>query len=330
MRTHSRIQSNAVRVALLFIDGVGIGRKEPAENPLAQGDFLLSRFQEDPGAPLPHGGRCIPVDTTFGVPGRPQSASNQTAILTGDPAPALIGGHVLGYPNAPLRELLAQRSLVRRLVAAGHSATFANSYPVPYLDALQLRRRASQAPSEPLILRPAAQRRLKPSASTLAFAAGEVPLRTLEDAWAGEGLTHDVTGECGNARGFPIPRRSPEEAADVFWRVASEADFTLFEHYLADEAGHARDFAAALSALGTFDAFVRAVLERRPPDARVLVCSDHGNVEDLTTRSHTTNPVPVLYFGPPAPEVESLATVADVGRTVLRWLDVEQERHDGP
>jgi phosphopentomutase len=55
----------------------------------------------------------------------------------------------------------------------------------------------------------------------------------------------------------------------------------------------------------------------------VLVCSDHGNVEDLTTRSHTLNPVPVLYFGPPAPEVEALATVADVGRTVLRWLDVE-------
>lgn len=130
--------------------------------------------------------------------------------------------------------------------------------------------------------------------------------------------------------GLPGSAPLPEEAADVFWRVASEADFTLFEHYLADEAGHARDFAAALAALGTFDAFVRAVLDRRPPDARVLVCSDHGNVEDLTTRSHTTNPVPVLYFGPPAPEVDALATVADVGRSVLRWLDVEQERRDGP
>ena len=39
--------------------------------------------------------------------------------------------------------------------------------------------------------------------------------------------------------------------------------------------------------------------------------------------AHTLNPVPVLYFGPPAPGLESLATVADVGRAVLRWLDVE-------
>lgn len=312
-----------MRVALLFIDGVGIGRREPAHNPLAHGDFLLSRFEDAPGAPLPHGGRCLPVDTTFGVPGRPQSATNQTAILTGEPAPALIGQHVLGYPNAPLRELLARHSLVRRLVGAGRSATFANSYPAPYLDALQLRRRASQGPVEPLVLSPAARRRLKASASTLAFAAGDVPLRTLDDARAGAGLTHDVTGECGNARGFPIPRRTAEEAADIFWRVAGNADFTLFEHYLADEAGHARDFAAALAALETFDAFARAVVARRPPEARVLICSDHGNVEDLTTRSHTLNPVPVLYFGPPAPELDALATVADVGRTVLRWLDVD-------
>lgn len=105
--------------------------------------------------------------------------------------------------------------------------------------------------------------------------------------------------------------------------MAGEADFTFFEHYLADEAGHARDFAAARKALDTFDAFARALLETRPAEARVLVCSDHGNVEDLSTRSHTLNPVPVLYFGPPAPELEALATVADVGRTVLRWLNAE-------
>jgi len=75
-------------------------------------------------------------------------------------------------------------------------------------------------------------------------------------------------------------------------------DFTLFEHFLADEAGHARDMALAESALGTFDAFARAVLRRRPVDARVLVCSDHGNVEDLRIRNHTRAPVALLSFPP--------------------------------
>ncbi|MDY7225173.1 metalloenzyme [Hyalangium rubrum] len=311
-----------MRVALLFIDGVGVGRKDPAVNPLASRAHLLSHFGDAPGNPLPEGGSYTPVDTTFGVEGRPQSASNQTAILTGDPAPVLIQGHVLGYPNPPLRALLAERSLVKRLVAAGRTATFANSYATAYLDALKLPRRASATPPE-FVLPPAALRRLKPSASTLAFAAGGVPLRTLDDARAGEGLTHDITGAKAGARGFEVPQRTPEEAARVFWRVAEGADFTFFEHYLADEAGHARDFPLALEALDTFDAFARAVVATRPPEARVLICSDHGNVEDLSTRSHTLNPVPVLYFGPPAPEVEALATVADVGRTVLRWLNVE-------
>jgi hypothetical protein len=311
-----------MRVAVLFIDGVGIGRNEPEANPLAHRDYLLSHFQDAPPRTLPEGGHCFPVDPTFGVAGRPQSASNQTAILTGQPAPVLIGRHVLGYPDAPLRELLARYSIVKRLVAAGRGATFANSYPVAYLDALKLTRRPSTSPPE-FTLPPAALRRLKASASTLAFAAGDVPLRTLDDARAGLGLTHDITGERARARSLSTPQRTPAEAAAVFWRIASEADFTFFEHYLADEAGHARDFAAAREALDTFDAFARAVIATRPPDARVLVCSDHGNVEDLTTRSHTLNPVPVLYFGPPAPGLESLATVADVGRTVLHWLDVE-------
>ncbi|HYO54322.1 metalloenzyme [Archangium sp.] len=315
-------------VAVLFIDGVGIGRNEPEVNPLAGRDHLLSHFQDTPTRPLPEGGRCFPVDPTFGVAGRPQSASNQTAILTGQPAPALIGRHVLGYPDAPLRELLARHSIVKRLVAAGRSATFANSYPVAYLDALKLTRRPSTSAPE-FTLPPAVLRRLKASATTLAFAAGDVPLRTLEDARVGQGLTHDITGERARARSLSAPQRTPAEAAEVFWQVAGEADFTFFEHYLADEAGHARDFAAAREALDTFDAFARAVIATRPAGARVLVCSDHGNVEDLTTRSHTLNPVPVLYFGPPAPGLESLSTVADVGRTVLHWLDVESWNEDG-
>nr|WP_255665649.1 metalloenzyme [Myxococcus sp. AS-1-15] len=318
----SRIQSRAVRVALLFIDGVGIGRKDPAINPLAHREHLLSRFQDAPSPPLPDGGLCIPVDTTFGVPGRPQSASNQTAILTGEPAPALLGQHVLGYPNAALRALLAERSIVKRLRAAGREATFATAYPAAYLDALEVPRRPTTSPPE-FTPPPEARRRMKPSAAKLAFAAGDVPLRTLEDARAADGLTPDITGAHARAFGLPAPERTPEQAADIFWRVAMGADFTYFEHYLADEAGHAQDFTAAHTALDTFDAFLRAVLATRPADARLMVCSDHGNVEDLSTRGHTLHPVPVLYFGPPSPEVEALSTVADVGRTVMRWLAVE-------
>ena len=298
---NSRIQSGAVRVALLFIDGVGVGRKDPAVNPLAERAHLLSQFADAPGTALPEGGRASPVDTTFGVPGRPQSASNQTAILTGEPAPALIQGHVLGYPNPPLRRLLAERSLVQRLVAGGLTATFANSYPAPYLDALKLRRRESTSPPEFTFppgspAAPAGPRRRRwPSPRGRCRCARWMTLGP------DDGLTHDITGAHARARGLSVPQRTPEEAA---------------AHLLAGGRG---DELHLLRALPGGRGRTRAGLQRGAagrwtpstpspgpwwPRVRRMrgcsICSDHGNVEDLSTRSHTLNPVPVLYFGPPA------------------------------
>ena len=302
-----------MRVALLFIDGVGVGARDPDYNPLARGDFLLSQFEDGPGTALP-GGELTSVDATFGMAGRPQSASNQTALLTGLPAPRLVGRHVLGYPDAPLRALLSEHSVVKRLVVGGGRAAFANAYPVAYLDALSLPHRP--AAGAEFDIPPRARRRLRPSATTAAFAAAGVPLRTLEDLRAGEGLAHDVTGRRGRDRGLGLPHRSPAEAAAVFWRIAHRMDFTLFEHFAADEAGHARDAAAATEALATFDAFARAVLARRPPDVRVLLTSDHGNVEDLRSRNHTRARVPLLAFPPLAGSARP-ETVAEVGRLLL-------------
>ncbi len=303
----------AVRVAVLFTDGVGIGVRDPAVNPLCGGEFLLSQFSDGSGTALPPGVRRFITDTTFGVEGRPQSASNQAAIYTASPAPRRIGRHVLGYPNAQLRALLAEESIVKRVIAAGRSATFANAYPVEYLDALKLARRPG-APSGVAI--PAKYlRKIRASASTLAMAAGAVALRTFDDARAGQGLTHDADGSLAVRRDPSLPLRSGPEAAQIFWLLAE--DFTLFEHSLADEAGHAQDPVAALRALSAFDAFARAVIASRPADAVVLVCSDHGNVEDLSTRSHTRNPVAVLSAGDAHLEIRDLA---DVGRAVLAVL----------
>lgn len=289
-----------MRVAILFTDGVGVGSRDPAINPLARGEYLLSQFDDGGGTALPTHGTRADVDTTFGVEGRPQSASNQTAIFTGQPAPKLLDRHVLGYPNAALRALLARHSIVRALRDAGREVTFLNSFPLAYLDALGLK----HAPSadDGIAIPPRYSKRLKASASTLAFAAAGAEFRTLSQ----RGLTHDLR------------RVSPHDSAARFWGLA--ADFTLFEHFLADEAGHARDFEAAADALSRFDVFARAVIAARPGDAHVIICSDHGNVEDLSTRSHTHNRVAVLHFGDTTPP--PMHTVADVGAAALHLLGV--------
>lgn len=302
-----------MRVALLFIDGVGVGSRDANINPLAAREDLMSQFDDGGGATLPGGGRRVDLDTTFGLPGRPQSATNQTAILTGAEAPRLLGRHLPGYPNAPLRALLARESIVKRARRAGRTVTHANVYPAGWLDALGVPRRPSRGPDVVL----PARRRARASASILAMQAGGVALRTLDDARRGEGLTHDIDGAAARRLGVDVPLRTPGDAAAILWRVAG--DFTLFEHFLADESGHARDATAAAEALGTFDAFARAVVATRPDDALVLIVSDHGNVEDLSRRTHTTNRVALLSFGP-APALTA-STVAAVGRLVTDALE---------
>lgn len=301
------------RVALLFTDGVGIGARAPDENPLARGEFLLSQFDDGGGTVLPAQGQLHRVDTTFGVAGRPQSASNQTAIYTGTDAPRLIGEHILGFPTVALRKLIADESIVRRLPAAAE-VTFANAYPAEYLAALELKH--TPGSGRDIEIPERFRRRLKASASTLAMAAGGLHFRTFDDARAGRALTNDIDGSQGQRRGVQVPSRTIDEAADLFWSIAG--NFTLFEHFLADEAGHEQNFEQALTALSTFDAFARAVIRRQPANSCVLICSDHGNVENLTTRNHTLNPVALLSFGLPLPFAPR--TVADAGRLVLQLL----------
>jgi hypothetical protein len=232
------------------------------------------------------------ADARLGVPGRPQSATGQTTILTGENAPRALGRHVLGFPNAALREILLRASLFRTLAASGRRAVFANAYPVAYLHALGLP--ADGVPEPQLAL---GRRRARAAATTVAWAAAGGAFLTWADAKAGRALTHDVTGRRARGHGAEVPLRTPEEAAEILHRLSRGHDLALFEFFETDEAGHARDMAAAADALARLDAFLRALLARLGPEDALVVASDHGNLEDLSTRNHTLAPVPVLGFG---------------------------------
>ncbi len=301
-------------VLFVFVDGVGAGTRDPEVNPLARGDFLLSQFADGTGAPLPLGGRTALADACLGVPGRPQSATGQTTILTGENAPRAIGRHLLGYPNAQLRELLLRRSLFRALAEAGRSATFANSYPVAYLRALGL---PCHGEPEPELA--SSRRRPRASATTVAFSAGAGAFRTWADAGAGRGLTHDITGLRASAYGAKIPPRSPGAAAEILLELAAGHDLALFEFFETDEAGHGQSMERAVEALSRLDGFLRALVAGLPEGWSLVVASDHGNVEDLSSRNHTLAPVPVLAFGPAAGRVCQIRDLTDI-RPLLTTL----------
>jgi hypothetical protein len=300
-----------VATLFVFVDGVGAGERDPERNPLARGDFLLSRFSDGGGGPLPGGGRCVLADATLGVPGRPQSATGQTAILTGENAPRLLGRHLLGFPNAALREVLRSRSLFRVLAESGRRAAFANAYPVAYLRALGI-----DAAGEPEF--ELQGRRARAAATTVAFAAGGGRFRTWDDARAGHALTHDITGRRARGFGADLPLRDPSEAAAILRAVAAEHDLTVFEFFETDEAGHARSMERALDALGRLDTLLRALVAGLDAGDALVVASDHGNLEDLSSRNHTRASVPVLGFGGAAGAVDEVKDLTHLAPLLAR------------
>jgi 2,3-bisphosphoglycerate-independent phosphoglycerate mutase len=301
-------------VIFVFVDGVGAGARDPAVNPLAREDHLLSRFADGGGTPLPFGGRAVLADARLGIPGRPQSATGHATILTGVNAPQLLGHHLLGFPNGRLRELLIERSIFRTVVERGGRAAFANAFPVAYLRAIGF-----DVEGEPEF--ELGRRRLRAAATTVAFGSVGGRFRTWAEAHAGTALPHDITGDRARGLGGQLPHRDPEEAAEILLRIARAHDFTLFEFFETDEAGHARSMELAANALGRVDRLLRALLPALRPEDALVVASDHGNVEDLSTRNHTLNPVPVLGFGAAAGEIGSIVDLTGLAPCLTRLAE---------
>jgi len=301
------------RAAVLFIlwDGVGIGPDDPEINPFAGAKIpnlraaaggewpVLGRADarrgetSDPGTASLH-----LLDASMGVPGLPQSATGQTALLTGVNAAAVMGRHVSAYPPQRLRALLRKKGIFARLREMGMKVTFLNSFRPESEKAMELGTYRATATTE------------------AALGAG-VPLRGFEHLRRGEAVPHDITGESLARQGYDLKPVPAERAGEVAASVAVEHDFTLFEFFLTDIAGHRRDAALASMVIERFDRFfgVAARLVARSGGTVVLV-SDHGNVEDVSTGTHTRNPVPLLWIGRGAPPPGRVGRLTDVAPLV--------------
>jgi bisphosphoglycerate-independent phosphoglycerate mutase (AlkP superfamily) len=101
------------------------------------------------------------------------------------------------------------------------------------------------------------------------------------------------------------PLLTPAQAGERLAELAHQHDFAMFEYWLSDVAGHHQDMEEACTLLETFDSMLGGLLRSwddgpSASDGLILFTSDHGNLEDLSTRRHTFNPVPLLLVGAPA------------------------------
>lgn len=291
----------------IFLDGVGLGPEDRRTNPFARASMpalgqLLGgeRLLANVAPRTSERATLLALDAGLGVEGVPQSATGQATLLTGVNVPSQVGYHYGPKPNAPVAEFLRNGNLFNTLSKAGRRAALLNAYPPAYFKAIQSGRRLY-------------------SAIPLAVNSAGIPLKTAQDLADGRALSADFTSHGWRQNlGFSDAQLlTPQAAGERLAHLAQEMDFAFFEYWLSDYAGHHQDMQQALSLLETFDGVLQGLLENWDDShGMVLVTSDHGNMEDMSTRRHTLNAVPALVIGAPelrqrfARNLQSLADIA--------------------
>lgn len=302
-------------VLFLFVDGVGLA---PAgrDNPLSDAPTPAIHTLLNGALTIEH--VCVsattvllPLDATMGIEGLPQSGTGQTALLAGINAAALHGRHQPHFPPVALRPLLAERSIFRRLVRAGRRVAFANAFGIRYWEALSMRR-------------------LRRSASVIAAEGAGVRFRDDNDLRAGSALSWDITGETIRAGNGDMPVIAARAAGARLARLATCYDLVFFETFLTDLAGHGRlahlaepNFPSPSiaeqvhMAMERVDGLLAGVLDAMRSGDTLILASDHGNIESLSSPAHTRNPIPLLAIGPAASHVAHLASIVQVADAVV-------------
>ena len=294
------------RLIFIFLDGVGLAESSdsnpfatapmPALQSLIGGPLVAGHEIDRPGLLLK------PIDATLGVAGLPQSATGQMALFTGVNGAAIIHQHLSAWPTEPLIGIIEQDNILKWAAENGHRPTFANAYSPAYFERVKRNRR-------------------RHSVTTLCTLSAGLPLRDVADLLRGEAVYWDITHHALRERyQIDVPLRDAGEAGRNLARLSADHELVVFESFLTDVAGHRYGQVSAAAVLETVDQFLAGVLANIAPDVTLLVASDHGNVEDLSTKEHTRNPVPLLAIGPHARVFGDVTTITDIAGRVKTAL----------
>ncbi len=295
-------------VVFLFIDGVGLGNRGD-ENPFWKGSYSAFRkiageqsFTREAEEVDSKEHLFKAVDANLDIEGLPQSGTGQTTLFTGVNAAREINKHFGPFPHSGIKHLLREQSLFIKAQRLGKSCHFINAYPRIFFEKSRKRNRWS--------------------CTTLMTRGAGLPLNRLENVREGEAITAGITQQAWREKlNIEVPTVSPGEAALRLLSKAREYDLVLHEYYLTDKAGHGRDHGKAAAVVSRYNRFLDILLEKREDDITLVLSSDHGNVEDLSTKTHTRNPVPLFVAGPGTEYFREAESIIDITPSILDVLN---------
>ena len=294
---------------MIFIDGIGIGKEDYEFNPFFKYGFITfsELFGNIPSlkkSSLENKNRFLfPSDAGLGVEGLPQSGTGQTSIFCGVNAAKLIGKHFGPYPYSTLIPVIKEENIFLHFLKRQQRAFFANAYPKVFFDYIK-----------------SGKQRL--SVTSLSCRLSGMRLNRVTDVRKGNALTAEITNERWNLKlGYNLPVIKPETAARRLLRAASENKFTLYEYFLTDHIGHGRYDGEIVTTLSILDSFLFTIINELDYNKlSLIICSDHGNFEDLSVKTHTLNPALTITAGRNAEKLyKEIKNITQIKDAVIKY-----------
>lgn len=287
------------KLIFIFLDGVGLGRDDDL-NPLTKASMptifnLIGQKLINTTNIVEQNILVKGIDACLGVEGVPQSATGQTALFTGFNAQSILGYHLIAYPNNDLISLINKRSIFKYAKEKHINSIFANSYTDRFFDYSK-------------------QNLSTFSVTTHCVLAAQIRFNTINDLKNGKAVHWDITNSTLQNEVTVI---SPFEAGQNLKSITNDYDLVLFECFLPDLIGHKRDMNSSILFLEMFDEFLRGVIANKSPNVNVLISSDHGNIEDLSTGSHTKNLVPLIFIGNLAHDFSRINSIDEIFNAIF-------------
>lgn len=299
-------------VLFVFIDGVGVGRKSE-HNPLSDSALkAFSFFTESDGLhdeceELREGAKLfIKIDANLGVDGLPQSGTGQASLFSGENASKIAGKHFGPFPYSSTKVLLKERSLFHKVIEEGYKPHFLNAYPDIFFKKSEKRDRWT--------------------CTTLMAKSAGIRLNGIEDIIKKRALTAEIVQSSWKRMlNLKVPEITPEEASGRALKQLNRFDLVLYEYYLTDKAGHEMNRNKAVEILTNLDRFLMGIVQHLNSNDTLVITSDHGNLEDLTVKTHTRNPVPLFVLGDTEPFVEA-ESILDITPSIIDVLKRGEKR----
>lgn len=294
-------------VYFFFVDGIGIGPGGP-QNPfdslalpgfarmLASQQLTAESFSEI----AEDGLLARAIDANLGMDGLPQSGTGQSTLFTGVNCAKLAGRHYGPFPHSTSRPILREKNLFNR-VGSDHAA-FANAYPERFFEW--------------------AQKRDRWSTTTRCCLDSGVRIRTMDDLRAGQAIAADLTGAgLSEVARSPVDAISERDTAHRIAAMCSDYSLVVSEYFHTDKAGHAQDPEDASQRLTSIDRYLSALMDTLDfSRVTFVMTSDHGNIEDLSVKTHTRYPVPLVVRGPGSANFTGVSDLTGVADAIIASL----------